>query len=60
MQKPSNAINQPESRLPWEAPMLRRVGNVGDVLQFPGAGKVSNATDDMGDTPYKPSGQEMK
>jgi hypothetical protein len=60
MQKPSNANARSGSRLPWEAPVLRRVGDVGDVLQFPGNGKVSNATDDMGDAPYKPSGQEMK
>jgi hypothetical protein len=60
MQKQLNANAQPGSKLPWETPVLRRVGDVGDVLQFPGNGKGSNATDDMGDAPYKPSGQEMK
>lgn len=60
MRNPSRASNGSGPALPWEAPMLRRVGNVGDVLQFPGNGKVSNATEDMGDTPYKPSGLEPK
>ena len=45
---------------PWERPELRRVGNVSEVLQFPGQGKLSLAADDMGDAPRKPSGQEMK
>lgn len=45
---------------PWERPALKRIGHTADVLQFPGTGKVSTATDDMGDTPYKPSGLEMR
>jgi hypothetical protein len=42
----------------WERPSLTYVGNVGDVFLFPGAGKISTATYDSGDTPYKPKGQD--
>jgi hypothetical protein len=43
----------------WEKPELRRIGDVGEVLQFPGEGKLSMVADDMGDAPRKPRGQEM-
>jgi hypothetical protein len=42
----------------WERPSLKYVGSVGDVFLFPGSGKVSTATYDSGDTPYKPKGQD--
>jgi hypothetical protein len=54
----SEKITSPKPH--WEKPELRRVGDVSDVLQFPGEGKLSLAADDMGDAPRKPSGQEMK
>ncbi len=54
----SEKITSPKPH--WEKPELRRVGDVSDVLQFPGEGKLSMAADDMGDAPRKPSGQEMK
>ena len=49
----------PSPKARWEKPELRRVGDVGQVLQFPGEGKLSMVADDMGDAPRKPSGQEM-
>jgi hypothetical protein len=45
-------------RQPWEKPTLRNLGDIGQVLQFPGEGKLSLAADDMGDAPRKPKGQE--
>ena len=42
----------------WETPVLRRVGNVADIVQFPGGGKLSAVADDSGDAPRKPKGQE--
>jgi hypothetical protein len=47
----------PEARLRWERPTLKYVGNVGDIFLMPGSGKISNATYDTGDTPFKPKGQ---
>ena len=44
----------------WERPALRRIGHAADVLRFPGEGKTSTSTEDMGDLPYKPRGLEMK
>lgn len=44
----------------WERPTLRSLGDVGQVLQFPGEGKITLVADDMGDTPRKPKGQEQK
>ena len=44
----------------WEKPELRTVGHVGEVLQFPGEGKLSLVADDMGDVQRKPKGQEEK
>jgi hypothetical protein len=60
MNESSNTAGDASRESTWQKPELRQVGNVGDVLQFPGNGKVSNATEDMGDTPYKPSGLEPK
>jgi hypothetical protein len=45
-------------RQPWEKPTFRNLGNVGQVLQFPGEGKLSQVADDMGDAPRKPKGTE--
>ena len=42
----------------WEKPLVRQVGSVGDVFQMPGEGKLSMVSDDMGDAPRKPKGQE--
>ena len=42
----------------WETPVLRRVGDVADIVQFPGGGKLSAVADDSGDAPRKPKGQE--
>lgn len=42
----------------WEKPRVRQVGSVGDVFQMPGEGKLSMVSDDMGDAPRKPKGQE--
>ena len=54
----SDHITVRPTRQQWEKPALRNLGNVGQVLQFPGEGKLSLAADDMGDAPRKPSGQE--
>lgn len=42
----------------WDTPVLRRVGDVADIVQFPGGGKLSAVADDSGDAPRKPKGQE--
>lgn len=42
----------------WETPALRRVGNVADIVQMGGGGKLSMLADDTGDAPRKPKGQE--
>ena len=42
----------------WEKPSVERVGDVGEVFQMPGEGKLSTVADDMGDAPRKPKGQE--
>ncbi len=42
----------------WQTPTIHRVGDVGEVFQMPGAGKISLAADDTGDPPKKPKGQE--
>jgi hypothetical protein len=55
----SSAALAPGAKRTWEAPRLTRHGNVADVLQFPGEGKISMVADDMGDAPRKPKGQEM-
>ena len=47
-----------KNRQRWEPPVLRNVGDVGQVLQFPGEGKLSLVADDSGDAPRKPKGQE--
>lgn len=47
-----------EQRKPWETPVLRRVGDVADIVQFPGGGKLSTVADDPGDPPRKSKGQE--
>ncbi len=41
----------------WEKPQLERLGDIDEVVQFPGTGKVSPATYDGGDPPKKPKGQ---
>jgi hypothetical protein len=48
----------PDGRVRWERPSLKYVGSVGEVFLFPGAGKVSTASYDTGDTPFKPKGLE--
>jgi hypothetical protein len=45
-------------RVRWERPSLKYLGNVGEIFLFPGGGKVSTANYDIGDTPFKPKGQE--
>ena len=42
----------------WQTPALRRVGNVSDIVQMGGGGKLSMLADDTGDAPRKPKGQE--
>lgn len=42
----------------WQTPSIHRVGNVGEVFQMPGGGKLSIPTDDTGDEQRKPKGQE--
>jgi hypothetical protein len=49
-----------DSKARWERPSLKYIGNVGDVFLFPGSGKVSTASYDVGDSPFKPRGQENK
>ena len=44
-----------DSRQAWEAPTLKTVGTVGQVLQG-GGGKLSIEADDSGDAPRKPRG----
>ena len=51
-------ILKPEASTRWERPSLKYVGNVNEVFLFPGNGKISNATYDTGDTPFKPKGQD--
>jgi len=48
----------PDVRVRWERPSLKYLGNVGEIFLFPGSGKVSTASYDIGDTPFKPKGQE--
>jgi hypothetical protein len=50
--------SQSRSAATWEKPSLRRVGDVGEIFQFPGGGKLSLIADDTGDSPRKPKGQE--
>jgi hypothetical protein len=45
-------------RARWERPSLKFVGNVNEIFLFPGSGKVSTASYDTGDTPFKPKGLE--
>jgi hypothetical protein len=47
-------------RARWERPSLKYVGNVNEIFLFPGGGKVSTASYDTGDTPFKPKGLEPK
>jgi hypothetical protein len=47
-----------EAGAKWERPALKYLGNVADLFLFPGGGKVSTASYDTGDTPFKPKGQE--
>ena len=44
-----------EARQAWEAPTVKTVGTVGQVLQG-GGGKLSIEADDTGDAPRKPRG----
>jgi len=46
------------SKSNWESMRLEFVGHVGDVLKMPGGGKLSVMSDDTGDAPRKPKGQE--
>ena len=48
------------SKVAWETPVLAPRGEIGDLLQFPGTGKLSQVADDMGDINRKPAGLEMK
>jgi hypothetical protein len=48
------------TKIAWHTPALTLRGEVGDVLQFPGGGKISQVADDMGDVQRKPSGLEMQ
>ena len=41
----------------WQTPSLQRVGDLGEVFQMPGGGKLSTDSDDTGDLPKKPKGQ---
>ena len=56
-EKPSLEQPTDEERPVWERATLKYLGNVEDIFRFPGNGKVSSATHDTGDTPFKPSGQ---
>jgi hypothetical protein len=47
----------PDARARWERPSLKYIGNVNDVF-LGGGGKLSTASYDTGDTPFKPKGQE--
>ncbi len=50
---------RPGRRLPWSRPTVTFAGTVADVLQG-GGGKLSTPTNDTGDQPRKPKGQEGK
>lgn len=41
----------------WESASIRSVGTLGDLVRG-GGGKCSIASDDSGDAPLKPKGQE--
>jgi hypothetical protein len=45
------------ARSPWEPMRLEELGSLADVLQG-GGGKLSIPTDDGGDAPRKPKGQD--
>ena len=47
-----------DGRRSWEKPQLKQRGTLSELLQFPGGGKLSIDTDDTGDLPKKPKGQE--
>ena len=53
-----NEENNQAQASTWETPVLRRVGNVSDLVQMGGGGKLSMLADDTGDAPRKPKGQE--
>ena len=42
----------------WKRPTVTFVGNVNEIFQFPGGGKLSMIAEDMGDAQRKPKGQE--
>jgi hypothetical protein len=56
-QKPTDS-GTAEMKAQWQRPSLKYVGNVNDVFLFPGEGKISTASYDTGDTPFKPKGQD--
>jgi len=47
-----------DGRADWSKPSLQSVGDIGNVFQMPGGGKLSIPTDDSGDEQRKPKGQE--
>jgi hypothetical protein len=56
-EKPTDSGTE-EMKAQWRRPSLKYVGNVNDVFLFPGEGKISSASYDTGDTPFKPKGQD--
>ena len=51
-------VPQPEPKGDWQRPSVKFIGNVSEIFQFPGGGKLSMVSEDMGDEQRKPKGQE--
>ena len=47
-----------DARAHWSKPSLQKVGDIGNVFQMPGGGKLSLVADDSGDEQRKPKGLE--
>jgi hypothetical protein len=52
------AVTSAKKKSAWKRPKVTFVGNVNQVFQFPGGGKLSMVAEDMGDAQRKPKGQE--
>ena len=52
------SVTTSKKKSAWKRPKVTFVGNVNQVFQFPGGGKLSLVAEDMGDAQRKPKGQE--
>jgi hypothetical protein len=51
-------VPSPAPKTGWQRPSVKFIGNVSEIFQFPGGGKLSLMAEDMGDEQRKPKGQE--